>query len=218
MMNKFLAKRIVDLGLSITMILLLSFSLTGTRFHEYLGITMLVFVVIHQILNRSFYKGLKARPKNPLRLYLTIIDLLLLLCFIILMLAGLSMSTYVPTLFHGRIHPLIARRLHLGLAYYMMILLGLHLGAHINEKRIEDKKLLAFLKVIAIIPSLIGFWIFISFQGFAHLTFSLAFATMGGSRVFALTVIEVILMCFTFVYLGIIVKNLILSKMIKKKK
>jgi hypothetical protein len=41
---------------------------------------------------------------------------------------------------------------------------------------------------------------------------------MGGSRVFALTVIEVILMCFTFVYLGIIVKNLILSKMIKKKK
>lgn len=211
-MNKMVLKRIVDVALSIDMILLLSFTVTGMAVHEYLGIVMLVLVIVHQILNRHFYKSLKKRAKRPFLIYLRTIDLLLLLCFVVLMLSGLSMSSYVKTFLHGLIPMILARRLHLGLSYYMMILFGLHLGAHIDLKRFGDEKLLPLLKIMGLIPALIGLWIFIRFQGFAHLTFSLVFANGSGSPVFFLTVIEVILMAFPFVYLGMLIRNKILSK------
>ena len=53
-----LLKRIVDLLMMILLLLLMAFQVTGETAHEWLGIGMFVLFLIHQWLNRPWYRAL----------------------------------------------------------------------------------------------------------------------------------------------------------------
>ena len=48
-------KRIVDVFMTVLLLCLMAYQVTGEVLHEWIGIGMTVLVIIHQILNRKWY-------------------------------------------------------------------------------------------------------------------------------------------------------------------
>ena len=48
-------KRIVDAAMTVLLLFLMAYQVTGEMAHEWIGMGMTVLVIIHQILNRKWY-------------------------------------------------------------------------------------------------------------------------------------------------------------------
>ena len=54
-------KRIVDTAMTVLLLSLMAYQVTGEMAHEWIGMGMTVLVIIHQILNRKWYGALICR-------------------------------------------------------------------------------------------------------------------------------------------------------------
>ena len=50
-------KRIVDIGMTMCLLFLMAYQVTGEVFHEWIGMGMTALVIVHQILNRRWYSA-----------------------------------------------------------------------------------------------------------------------------------------------------------------
>lgn len=69
-------KRIVDAVMTILLLFLMAYQVTGEMAHEWIGMGMTVLVIIHQILNRKWYGALLKGKYNPYRTVSTILNIL----------------------------------------------------------------------------------------------------------------------------------------------
>ena len=74
-------KRIVDILMTFILIPLMAYQVTGEAAHEWLGISMVLFVIVHQVLNRKWYSAVFKGKYNPYRILNSIITILLLILF-----------------------------------------------------------------------------------------------------------------------------------------
>ena len=85
-------KRVVDVLMTVLLLFLMAYQVTGEAAHEWLGIGMTVLVILHQILNRRWYAALFKGKYNPYRIVTTILNVLLLAAFALTAFCGMSMS------------------------------------------------------------------------------------------------------------------------------
>ncbi len=85
-------KRIVDVCMTILLLCLMAYQVTGEALHEWIGIGMTVLVIIHQILNRKWYGAIFKGKNNPYRIVTTVVNIALLLSFALTAFCGMSMS------------------------------------------------------------------------------------------------------------------------------
>ena len=65
-MNNMLIKRIVDTAMTVLILCLMAYQVTGEMAHEWIGMGMTVLVIVHQILNRKWYSALfKGKDIDP---------------------------------------------------------------------------------------------------------------------------------------------------------
>ena len=74
-------KRIVDAVMTVLLMLLMAYQVTGEVLHEWIGAGMTVLVIIHQILNRRWYGRLFKGRYNAYRVLAAAVNVLLLCCF-----------------------------------------------------------------------------------------------------------------------------------------
>ena len=79
--NNTMIKRIVDVCMTILLLCLMAYQVTGEALHEWIGIGMTVLVIIHQLLNRKWYGALFKGKYNPYRIITTVVNIALLLSF-----------------------------------------------------------------------------------------------------------------------------------------
>ena len=72
-------KRLVDAAMTVLLLLLMAYQVTGEALHVWIGIGMTALVVVHQILNRKWYASLFKGKYNGYRILSTAINTLLLL-------------------------------------------------------------------------------------------------------------------------------------------
>ena len=70
-------KRIVDAAMTVLLLCLMAYQVTGEMAHEWIGMGMTVLVIIHQILNRKWYGALFKGKYNPYRSISTVLNILL---------------------------------------------------------------------------------------------------------------------------------------------
>ena len=58
-------KRIVDVCMTVLLLCLMAYQVTGEALHEWIGIGMTILVIIHQILNRKWYGAIFKGKYNP---------------------------------------------------------------------------------------------------------------------------------------------------------
>ena len=163
MANKQKIKIIIDLVMTITLLLLMLFQITGQQAHEYLGMLMLVLFLGHNFLNRKWYRYLFKGKYKLYRCIQTVLNICILMMMLGLGYSGMVMAQYLPFSISGSIS--LARRLHLACSYWGFVLMSMHLGMHLRQVINMFKKYMHLknniLKLVMIIISLCGIYCFI---------------------------------------------------------
>ena len=158
--NTVLIKRCIDVCMTIFLLCLMAYQVTGEQAREWIGMGMTLLVIIHQVLNRKWYAaifttkradGMSGRHAsgessggtfverrfgrkgkyNAYRILTTIVNVLLLLSFALTAFCGMSMSGYAVPFLYGMTKASFARSMHLSMSHWAFVLMGLHLGLHV---------------------------------------------------------------------------------------
>ena len=124
-------RMVIDVLMTILLLCLMAYQITGEFLHEWIGVIMTFFVIVHQIINRKWYAALLKGKYNMYRLVTTLINLLLIVSFFLTAICGMSMSSHAVPLFYGILKISFSRSMHLAFSHWSFVLMGLHLGMHI---------------------------------------------------------------------------------------
>jgi hypothetical protein len=106
-------KRTVDAAMTVLLLCLMAYQITGEMAHEWIGMGMTALVISHQILNRKWYSALFKGKYNPYRSITTILNILLLGSFALTAFCGMAMSSYAVPFLYGMAPVSFVRRMHL---------------------------------------------------------------------------------------------------------
>lgn len=121
-----------DLLMTVLLILLMAYQVTGQKFHEWLGSGELLLFLLHNILNIRWYGNLIRGRYSLFRIIQTIVNLSVLVTMLCLVFSGIVMSRHVFSMFpiHGPMAT--ARGMHLAASYWGFVFMSIHLGLHWN--------------------------------------------------------------------------------------
>ena len=203
--NKIIKKRIVDAAMTVLLLCLMAYQVTGEMAHEWIGIGMTVIVIIHQVLNRKWYGVLFKGKYNPYRIVTTILNVLLLCCFAFTAFCGMSMSGHAVPFLYGMAPVSFVRRMHLSMSHWAFVLMGLHLGLHIpamtGSLKLKDKTKAVLACVFTCIGG-IGLYMFLRNGIPNYLFFRVPFAFLDYEKAGWLVFLENLLILLFWVFIG----------------
>ena len=198
-------RRMIDVCMTILLLFLMAYQVTGETLHEWIGIGMTVLVIVHQILNRKWYGALFKGKYRAYRILTTAVNVLLLLSFALTAFCGMSMSGHAVPFLYGMAPVSFARRLHLSMSHWTFVLMGLHLGLHVPamtaKMNIEGRKKTLVSAAYCCIAS-IGLWLFLRNGMLDYLLFRVPFAFLDYDKAAALVILENIVMLLFWAFTG----------------
>ena len=123
-------KVVIDVCMTVLLLLLMAFQITGQQFHEWFGAGMLVLFLAHNILNYRWYKNLLKGRYNIIRILQTVINFAVLVSMLCLAYSGIVMSNYVFGFVSIKGTTALARQMHMAASYWGFVLMSVHLGFH----------------------------------------------------------------------------------------
>lgn len=198
-------KRIVDICLTVLLLCLMAYQVTGEALHEWLGIGMTLLLIVHHILNIKWYAALFKGKYYAFRIVTTVINTLLLASITLTAFCGMSMSNHAVPFLYGMADMVFARTMHLAMSYWSFILMGLHLGMHLpamtaKVKPGETAKLICTCLFTVIAG--IGLWLFIRKGIPEYITFRTHFAFFDYDKAAVLVFLENLAIEFFFAFIG----------------
>ena len=130
MEKKAVLKIAVDIGMTVMLLLLMSYELIGAAAHEWLGIGMFLLFVIHHVLNRRWSRNVLKGKYTPLRIWQTTLVVGVLLTMAGSMFSGNILSEHALSFLPIKGGRVFARSLHMISAYWGFVLMSLHIGFH----------------------------------------------------------------------------------------
>lgn len=122
-------KRSVDIAMYILFLLLMGQCVLRGAVHEWMGISIGILFVAHNILNYKWYKTLLKGKYNAMRTVQLVINIFLLLAMLFCMTSGILVSQYIFAVGNGSVIE-FGRHLHLVATAWGFILMSVHLGLH----------------------------------------------------------------------------------------
>ncbi len=130
--RKLILRMMVDLLMTVCLLGLMSFMLTGQQYHEWIGAAALILFIIHHILNLTWIRQSGRGRYTPYRVLQSLLVILVFLAILGCMVSGIVMSQYVFAFLPIQGGMSLARLVHLVCVYWSFILMSLHLGLHWN--------------------------------------------------------------------------------------
>lgn len=130
MKRKTILKIMVDIGMTVMLLLLMTYELIGEAAHEWLGIGMFALFIIHHILNRKWSRYVFKGKYTVLRVWQTILVIGILFTMIGSMYSGVILSEHALSFLPIKGGRAFAREVHMISAYWGFALMSLHLGIH----------------------------------------------------------------------------------------
>lgn len=157
---------IIDLIMFILFVLLMGYHIISDEYHEILGVCLFLLFIVHHILNDRWYRTLfKGKYTFTRGLFITV-NFMLLFAILGIFVSGVLMSAYVfqfldiPT-------TSFSRQLHLLSTSWGFVLMGIHLGLHLNMmlgkyfKKLKNSIFEYFVYLIIFLIILFGVYAFI---------------------------------------------------------
>jgi len=130
--------------MTVLFLLLMADSVTGNMAHEIIGIFLFLLFIVHNILlNRQWYLRLTKGKYDGMRVFKTMINLLLVLIMAIMLVSAVFISQTVFSFLHVD-GSLLARKLHVFCACWGLILMSIHLGIHWSMIQNSVRKIIRF--------------------------------------------------------------------------
>lgn len=140
--TKTACKTALDILMSCCLLLLMGYHLWGETAHKILGMSMTVFILLHQILNIHWYKNLFRGKYSPYRILACFCILFLVLVFLAQGYSGIRMAQdFFPALARfGNMS--LARKLHILGSHWGFMLMSFHIGLQWKNITAYSKKIL----------------------------------------------------------------------------
>ncbi len=113
--------------MTVLMLLAMAYYLTGNTIHEFIGVTVFVQFIVHNLLNRKWYKAILKGKYNFRRILQLGINLLFLATMSVMMISAVFISS---DLFSFIIinNDMTLRQIHVQTAYWGFIIMAVHIG------------------------------------------------------------------------------------------
>lgn len=213
-------KKAVDECMTVLLLCLIAYQVTGETLHEWIGIGMTALLIAHHILNYRWYKSLFRGKYNAYRIAAVAVNTLLLASIALTALCGMAMSAHATPFLYGFLPVSFARRFHLAMSYWSFILMGLHLGLHIPAmtaglkwNRTVKTAVSAVFAVIAVV----GFWRFVRNGIPDYIFFRTPFAFLDYEKSAFLVFAENLAALIAFAFLGACAATLIKTRRTKRR-
>lgn len=207
-------KKIIDVVLTVLLLFIMAYQVTGEELHEWLGLGMTALLIVHHILNRKWYGAIFKGKYNSYRIMIIAINTLLLITIGLTAFCGMSMSKHAVSFMNGILNMMFARKMHLAMSYWSFILMGIHIGLHINAMtaRLVDKAKTILTTIFAVVSG-IGLWLLLKSGIPNYLFFKTHFAFLDYEKSKWLVILENLAMLVFWVFAGSQ-----LSKLLQKNK
>jgi hypothetical protein len=127
-LNRNIAVRLViDLTMAILMLVAMAYFITGNTIHEVVGVFLCFLFVVHNILNRKWYKAIAKRKYNIRRILSITVNLLILLSMVTIMISSFPISSDLFS-FISVDNDMVWREIHVLTSYWAFILMAVHIG------------------------------------------------------------------------------------------
>ena len=130
MKHKTILRTVVDIGMTVMLLFLMTYELIGEAAHEWLGIGMFVLFIIHHILNRKWSRSVFKGKYTLFRIWQTVLVIGILLTMAGSMYSGVILSKHIILFLSIKGGGAFAREIHMVSAYCGFVLMSLHLGIH----------------------------------------------------------------------------------------
>lgn len=120
----------VDLLMTVLLLCLMAYQITGQELHEWFGAGMLVLFLLHNALNVKWYGHLFKGKYTPLRIVQTIVNLGVFTAMLCLGFSGIILSRHVFATLPIKGPMATARAMHLAASYWGFVLMSIHAGFH----------------------------------------------------------------------------------------
>lgn len=196
-------KKILDIIMTVLLLFLMAYQVTGETLHEWIGIIMTLLVIVHQILNRKWYSVLFKGKYNGYRTMSTIVTVLLLVSFALTALCGMAMSAHAVPFMYGMFKLSFARVMHLAMSHWSFVLMGVHLGLHIPAiiGSLSEKTKTVIYWCASIIAG-IGLYLFTKSGMNDYMLFRSAFAFLDYDSPGWLIILQNLTMLLFWIYIG----------------
>ena len=198
-------RRIIDIGMTVLLLLQMAYQVMGEAAHEWLGMTMTVLVIVHQILNRRWYGAMLKGKYTAYRAVSTCVNALLLLSFALTAFCGMAMSNYAVPFLYGIARVSFVRVTHLSMSHWSFVLMGLHLGLHVPvmlaKLKMKDTTRRALDVACAVVAG-VGFWLFFKNGMPNYLFFRVPFAFLDYEKAGGLVLLENVVMLLFWAFAG----------------
>lgn len=224
MKPKIVAKIIVDLGMIIMLLLLMTYELIGQEAHEWIGVGMFVLFIFHHILNNKWSRNSLKGKYTAIRIMQTVLVIGVFFTMIGSLISGIILSRHVFTFLPIEGGRSFARTLHMVSAYWGLVLMSLHLGFHWSimmgmAKRIVKKSFKTSkwtLRMIALLIAWYGGYAFWQRGIGSYLFLNIQFVFFDFDEPLLYFVVDYMAVMGLFVFLGhyfsVAIKNKILQE------
>ena len=121
----------VDVAMTFLMLGQMGYHMMDNRMHEWTGITLIALFILHHVLNSGWHRGLRWGRYPAQRILLTAIDVLLTLTMLTVAVSAVLVSRSAFD-FLGLHMRAIGRRIHMPATMWFFVLIGLHMGLHLQ--------------------------------------------------------------------------------------
>lgn len=206
----------------VTLLLLMAFQVTEQLAHEWLGITMFLLTIVHQVLNRKYYAAIFKGKYSPLRIFQLIVNILLLLTFVCTALSGMMMSRFATPFMNGILPSSIVRQGHLALSHWSFVLMGLHLGLHfgIVMSKLKNRTVKIILGTVMTGIAVYGFYLFFKSDMLNYMLFKNPFAFLDYDKAWGLVLLENLAMLLAWAFVAYLLSLFLrfITKTFKKRR
>jgi hypothetical protein len=109
------------------MLIAMAYYITGNMIHEVVGVVVLVLFIVHNFLNRRWYKAIFKGKYNARRILQIGINLLFLVTMVLMMISAVLISSDLFP-FTPINNYMILRQIHVQTAYWGFIIMAVHIG------------------------------------------------------------------------------------------
>lgn len=218
-MNKNTKKSVkiaVDICMSLILLFVMAYQVTGDKYHEVLGAGMLILFIVHNILNIKWYSHLFKGKYSAVRVLRVIVNLSTLVAIVLTGYSGIVMSEHVFSFLNITSGLMMARMLHLSCSYLAFVLMGIHLGLHWNmiagRLNIRKKATVWTVRIIAAVIAIYGAYLFGSSRIYTYMFMQTHFAMFDYSKTAIQVIADNLIMMAAFVYIGYYLNKALLKK------
>lgn len=130
MKRKMKLKMGIDFLMTVLLLCLMAYQITGQELHEWFGAGMLLLFLAHNLLNIRWYGNLFKGKYRLSRIIQTIVNLSVLIAMLCLGFSGIVMSRHVFAALPLNGPLATARSMHMAASYWGFVLMSIHFGMH----------------------------------------------------------------------------------------